>query len=214
MKKKKLFASVGLLAAFTAWTVLVRFVDVRPIGPNGSVVGFAAVNGWFHRLTGVHWWLYVVTDWLGLVPVAVCLGFAILGLAQWIKRRGISNVDQSILILGGFYLTLMAVYILFEYVVINRRPVLIDGFLEASYPSSTTMLALCVMPTAVMQLRSRVKNITLRRVVCVTIYAFTAFMVVGRLLSGVHWLTDIVGGVLLSIGLVLLYLAALCLTKK
>lgn len=205
MKKRKMLASVGLLAAFAVWTALVRFVDVQPIGPVDSTVGFATFNGWFHRLTGVHWWLYTVTDWLGLVPVAVCLGFAILGLCQWIRRKQIRRVDDSLLILGGYYLVVMAVYVLFEYVVINRRPILIDGFLEASYPSSTTMLALCVMPTAAMQLRSRVKNITLRRVVCATIYAFTAFMVVGRLLSGVHWLTDIIGGMLFSAGVVTMY---------
>lgn len=207
MKKKKLYASVGWLAAFAAWTVLVRLVDVRPIGPNESVVGFAAVNGWFHGLAGVHWWLYGVTDWLGLVPVAVCLGFGILGLIQWIRRRQIRKVDESLLILGGYYLTVMAVYILFEYVVINRRPVLIDGFLEASYPSSTTMLVLCVMPTAAIQLRGRIKNGTVRRAAIAVIWAFTAFMVVGRLISGVHWLTDIIGGILFSAGVVTMYRA-------
>lgn len=208
MKKidfKKLWFSMALLAAFACWTVLVRVVDVRPIGPGNSAVGFAALNGWFHRLTGVHMGLYVITDWLGLVPVAICLCFGIFGLVQWIKRKNILKVDQSILVLGGFYLVTMAVYILFEYVVINRRPVLIDGFLEASYPSSTTLLVLCVMPTAAMQLRSRIKNAALRRAVCIAIYAFTAFMVAGRLISGVHWLSDIIGGILLSTGLVLLY---------
>lgn len=208
MKKidfKKLWFSLALLAAFACWTVLVRVVDVRPIGPGNSVVGFAALNGWLHRWTGVHMGLYVITDWLGLVPVAICLCFAILGLIQWIKRKNILKVDQSILVLGGFYLVTMAVYILFEYVVINRRPVLIDGFLEASYPSSTTLLVLCVMPTAAMQLRSRIKNAALRRTVLIAIYAFTAFMVAGRLISGVHWLSDIIGGILLSTGLVMLY---------
>ena len=203
--RKILWISIGLLAAFALWTVALRYIDVAPIGPRDSSVGFATVNGFFHRLTGVHMTLYVVTDWLGLVPIAVAFGFAILGLVQWIRRRHILRVDRSILMLGGFYLIVMAVYILFEYIVINRRPILIDGYLEASYPSSTTMLVMCVMPTAMMQCNARIKKDTARRCVAAVIVAFTAFMVIGRLLSGVHWLTDIVGGSLFSTGIVLLY---------
>ena len=205
--RRNLGISVCLLAAFAVWTWLVTVIDVQPIGPRGSVVGFGTVNGWFHDLTGVHMWLYTVTDWLGLVPVGIGFGFAICGLAQWIKRKNILKVDYSILILGGFYLAVLAVYLLFEYVVINRRPVLIDGFLEASYPSSTTMLVLCVMPTAAMQLRSRIQSKALRRFVFGGIVVFVAFMVIGRLISGVHWLTDIIGGILISVGLVILYRA-------
>ena len=116
-------------------------------------------------------------------------------------------LDGDILILGGFYAAVMAVYALFEVFPVNYRPVLIGGILEASYPSSTTMLVMCVMPTAIMQLGSRIKSKALRNIVAVTIIAFIAFMVIGRLLSGVHWLTDIVGGALLSAGLVMLYRA-------
>lgn len=197
--------AAGLLAAFILWTVMVRFVDVQAIGPLGSKVGFGTVNGWFHNLTGVHMGLYTITDWLGLVPIACVLGFAILGLVQWIKRKRFLAVDSSIFVLGGFYIVVMAVFVLFEYVVINRRPVLIAGVLEASYPSSTTMLVMCVMPTAMMQLRSRIQNEWLRRIVSILIVAFMVFMVGGRLLSGVHWLTDIIGGALFSVGLVVLY---------
>ena len=203
--KRKIGIALGLLAAFALWTLAVKTVDVQSIGPGGSVVGFATVNGWFHSLTGVHMTLYTITDWLGLVPVAFGFGFAILGLTQWIRRRSICLVDRSILVLGIFYIVTLAVYLLFEEWVINYRPVLIQGFLEASYPSSTTLLVLCVMPTARLQLRCRVQNLILRRIVCVAITGFIVFMVVGRLLSGVHWLTDILGGILLASGLVMLY---------
>ena len=203
--KKMLVLGASLLAMFALWTVLVRLVDVRAIGPEGSTVGFAALNGFVHRLTGVNWLLYTITDWLGLVPIAVALGFAILGLVQLIKRKSLWKVDHSILALGVFYIVVMAVYILFEIVVINYRPTLVDGYLEASYPSSTTMLVMCVMPTAAMQLNLRIKNTVLRRCAIITIVAFTAFMVIGRLVSGVHWITDIIGGALLSAGLVTMY---------
>ena len=196
-----------LLTAFVLWTVAICFVDVRAIGPQGSSVGFAGINGFVHNLTGVHWGLYNITDWLGLVPIFVCMGFGILGLVQWIKRKSICKVDHDILILGGFYIITIAAYLLFESVVINYRPELINGYLEASYPSSTTLLVMCVMPTAVMQFNSRIRNKLLRNIVAATLVAFIAFMAIGRLLSGVHWLTDIVGGALLSTGLVLMYCA-------
>ena len=203
--ERKNVSGASLVVAFALWTLLVRFVDVRAIGPAGSSVGLAALNGFVHELTGVNWILYTVTDWLGLVPIAVALGFAILGLAQLIKRKSLRRVDHSILSLGVFYIVVMAAYVFFEIVVINYRPTLIDGFLEASYPSSTTMLVMCVMPTAAMQLKVRIKNTALRRCTVIAIVVFTAFMVIGRLLSGVHWLTDIIGGALFSTGLVMTY---------
>ena len=208
-KTKSLWIGLAFLAAFALWTVLIRFIDVQAIGPNGSSVGFAALNKAVHETIGVHWGLYTVTDWLGLIPIVFVLGFAILGLVQLVRRRSLFKVDCSILVLGGFYIVVMAMYLLFEEVVINYRPVLIDSNLEASYPSSTTMLALCVLLTAMMQLKSRICHIAVRRAVLVTLGALTAFMVVGRLLSGVHWLTDIIGGVLLSVGLVMLYAFAI-----
>ena len=203
--KKRLVLGVSLVVAFVLWTILVCFVDVRAIGPEGSSVGFAALNGFVHELTGVNWFLYTITHWLGIVPIAVALGFAILGLVQLIKRKSLWKVDHSILALGVFYIVVMAAYIFFEVVVINDRPTLIDGYLEASYPSSTTMLVMCVMPTAAMQLNVRIKNTVLRRCAVITIVAFTAFMVIGRLVSGMHWITDIIGGALLSAGLVTMY---------
>lgn len=210
--KKNLWIAICLLASFILWTVLLAFVDVRAIGPRKSSVGFGAMNQFVHKLTGVHMTLYHITDWLGLVPVALILGFALLGLVQWIKRKRLGRVDYSIFVLGGFYVVVMVAYLLFETVVINYRPVLINGYLEVSYPSSTTMLVMCVMPTAMMQLRSRIRNKTLKWGVSLTIAAFTAFMVIGRLLSGVHWFSDIVGGALLSSGLVMLY--RFCTTKR
>lgn len=203
-----LCVSLCLLVAFVMWTLLVRFIDVRGIGPLGSSVGLATLNQFIHNATGTNMVLYVITDWLGLVPIATALGFAALGLCQWVGRRSILKVDRSIIALGVFYIAVMSVYVFFEYAVINYRPVLIEGILEASYPSSTTLLTLCVMPTAAMQLRARIKNVILRSTSVSVILIFTAFMIVGRILSGVHWITDIIGGILLSSGLTSAYTAA------
>ena len=212
MKKKNsrlVWIGVCLLAVFVLWTMLICFVDVQAIGPQESSVGFATMNGYFHNLTGVNMSLYVITDWLGLVPIGTALGFAGLGLVQWIKRKSILKVDRSILVLGVFYIVVMAIYILFETVVINYRPTLIDGYLEASYPSSTTMIVMCVMPTAMLQCHARIQKRTVKNTVLLLLAAFTVFMVVGRLISGVHWVTDILGGVIFSAGAVTVYGAVL-----
>ena len=211
MNHRKLqgFVSVGvLLLAFLLWTVLIQTADVRPVGVNGTNIGFAAINTWFHRLTGVHMGLYTVTDWLGLVPIAVCIGFGLLGLVQWVRRKHIAKVDRDILLLGVYYILVILGYLIFEMIPINYRPILINGAMEASYPSSTTLLVLSVMPTLLFQVNRRAKHQTVRRMTTASVILFSAFMVIGRLVAGVHWLTDIVGSVLLSAGLYSLYRAA------
>ena len=214
-ENKRLFLiAAGALAAFVLWTVLVRVVDLQQIGPEGSVVGFAAFNAFVHGLTGVHMGLYELTDLLSVIPLAIIGGFGLLGLVQWIKRKSFAKVDYSILVLGGFYIVVLVIFALFEVLAINYRPVLIEGKLEASYPSSTTMLVMCVLPTAVMQLRGRIQNPVLNHSASFVLGAFTGFMVVVRLISGVHWVTDIIGGALLSTGLVVLYAAFIKLERK
>lgn len=190
---------------FVLWTIAICFIDVRPIGVNGSNVGFSTLNEFVHKLFGVNMSLYILTDWLSLIPIVFIIGFALLGFIQLIKRRNLAEVDFNLLVLGGFYIVVMLLYILFENVIINYRPILIDGFAEASYPSSTTMLVMCVMPTAKTQFNLRIKNNFLKRCIAFLITFFTVFMVICRLFSGVHWFSDIIGGALLSIGLVMLY---------
>ena len=205
--KKKEYAIISLcmLGLFALWTAAVTAVDVQAIGPQGSRVGLAGLNGWIHGLTGVHMWLYALTDWLSLIPLLLVPEFAILGLTQWIGRKSLLKVDRSILSLGGFYATVMGIYLFFEKCIVNYRPGLIEGKLEASYPSSTTVLVICVMTTAAIEFQNRIQNPRKRRWITRMITIFTVLMVIGRLLSGVHWFTDIVGGILLSTGLVMLY---------
>ena len=208
MKKHSLSLSFAALTAFVLWTAAVKSIDVQPIGPQNSSVGFAALNAFVHSLTSIHFSLYNITDWLGLVPLCFMLGFAVLGLAQWIKRKSLLKVDRSLLVLGAFYLAVILAYAFFESFIINYRPVLIGRVLEASYPSSTTLLVLTVMPAAAMQLKKRIQKLSFKKIMIFTIDSFIIFMVIGRLLSGVHWFSDIIGSALLSVGLVGLYAAA------
>ena len=207
-RKSCLWTGISLLTAFLLWTLLITRVDVQAVGPKGTAVGFAAFNLWFHNLTGVHLTLYTITDWLGLVPIAVCLCFAALGAVQLVKRRSLFKVDPDIILLGVYYILVIFCYLFFEMVPINYRPIPIDGVMEASYPSSTALLVLSVMPTLEFQLARRGRSIRVRTAASVFSGLFTAFMVIGRLVAGVHWATDILGSLLLGPGLFLIYRAA------
>ena len=213
-EKRNLQSGVVLIGSFVLWTVLIQCIDVQAVGQNGTNIGFADFNVWFHQLTGVHMMIYTITDWLGLVPIFICLCFGVLGLLQLIKRRSLLKVDQDIILLGVYYVVVIACYLFFEMIPINYRPVLIEGRLEASYPSSTTLLVLSVMPTLMFQAYRRFSNAMIRKTVVIFVIAFSAFMVIGRLISGVHWATDIIGSVLLSAGLYMLYQSAAMYTDK
>ena len=211
--KKVMAAGAALILAFVIWTVLVMKVDVQPAGVNGTNLGFAGINTRFHQLTGEHERIYRITDWLGLVPIAICAFFGVLGLVQLIRRKSLLKVDADILLLGVFYIVVILAYLIFEKIVINYRPTLFDG-VESSYPSSTTLLVLSVMPTVVFQANRRMKDGALKKAVIILSVLFAAFMVIGRLVSGVHWLTDIIGSVLLSAGLYLVYRAAVMIADQ
>jgi len=204
-KKKHLWMGIWFLLTFLLWTALIRFVEVQAVGPNGTKVGFSTFNLWFHHLTGVHMTIYTITDWLGLVPIIICMGFGVLGLVQLIKRRSLLMVDSDILLLGAYYVVVILGYLLFEMMPINYRPILIDGHLEASYPSSTTLLVLSVMPTLKYQTDRRIANPEIRKTIAVFVIVFSSFMVIGRLIAGVHWITDIIGSIFLSSGLFMIY---------
>lgn len=213
-EKKVLFAGSMLIAAFVIWTALIQIVDVQAVGQNGTNVGFATFNSWFHRLTGVHMTIYTITDWLGLIPLFICILFGGIGFAQLIRRRSILKVDRDLVFLGVYYIIVIVSYLIFEIVPINYRPILIEGIMEASYPSSTTLLVLCVMPTFIEQTKRRLKNVAVKRIIEILVISFSVLMVMGRLVSGVHWVTDIVGGILLSIGLFCIYKAVVLLCYK
>ena len=202
--------TIGLcfMFLFVFWTFLVMKCNLA-IAPNTSTeIGLSSLNLWFHEMTGVHFELYVITDWLGLVPVGVCLGFGFMGMYQLKSRKSLLKVDHDLILLGIYYVIVIVCYVIFEMDPVNYRPILIEGRLEASYPSSTTLLVLCVMPTLIFQCRRRIHHFRVIRITEGIAGLLSAMMVVCRLVSGVHWISDIVGACLLSYSLYNLYNAA------
>ena len=219
MKMKRTARRVLLLGLvfFTAFLIfiwLVKIVDIKPYGANGTNIGFATINSIVHKLFGVHMLLYELTDWAGLVPLAVVVSWGCVGLVQLIKRKSITKVDMDILVLGVYYIVVAVLYVVFEMIPINYRPIMINGVAEASYPSSTTLLVLAVMPTLSERVGCRCKISTIKTATRVFCMVFSLLMVAGRLISGVHWFTDILGAVLLSVGLFHIYKGLILLLDR
>jgi len=216
-KNDNLIITLVLILCSVICTVLVKVIDVAAIGPNGTKVGFSHINQSFHELTGVNMIWYTITDWLGLVAIAVMLAFAALGLVQLVKAKfRIRQVDCEIIALGGLYVILALIYVIFEKFVINYRPIIMPGCTEpeASFPSSHTMLVIVVMGSAMMLLNKYIGNTGLRTALKILCVLMILVVVGGRLISGVHWLSDIVIGVIYSITLLSAFNDVLSIMKS
>ena len=212
---KKNFMTSGILfISFIVFTLTVVNSDVKPIGPEQSMVGWAAVNQFIFEKLGTSQFWYQLTGGFGMLAILVALSFGMLGFVQLRKRGSFLRVDCDILLLGGFYVTVMLTYILFEMVTINYRPVILDEGLETSFPSSHTMLVVCIVSTAIFQFHHRIQTNGVRYTLEILSIGIIVLTIVGRLLSGVHWFTDIVGGVLLSAALITAYIALVQYAKS
>ena len=200
-RRKEILLCGGLFAVAIIYTLLVKYIDVQEIGPNDSLVGFATINNFMFNLTGVNMLWYDITNWWGFVPLFIAFIYAMIGFIQMIKRRNILKVDKEILGLAVYYIIVIGLYIFFETCIINYRPTLMDGILEASYPSSHTLLSVCICGSSLIINKYLFKNRNFFKAENIISILSILVIVIGRFISGVHWFTDIVGAILISIAL-------------
>lgn len=193
-----------MLVLFVALIGCLMAVDRQPIAADGSLVGLGTLNNAFHELTGVSWTLYSATEVGGYVAIASMFVFFVIGVVELVRGHGFKGVDKAIYLIAAAYVIMLAAYIGFDKIALNYRPVLVDGVLEPSFPSSHTFLAVGTMGCAVVWAKERLGKgaVAAVTIVCTLL---GLFVVIGRLLSGVHWFTDILGGALLGFALVFAY---------
>lgn len=200
--KKQIMISTMLFLSFVIFTILVKTIDVKPIGPNSTSVGFSTLNGFMLNKIGVNMIFYQITQVLGLIPILMAALYGIKGIIQLVKRKSLFKVDSEIIILGIFYAITIIIYLFFEKFIVNYRPVLMDGKLEASYPSSHTMISIFISLSAIIVNRYLIKNSNINKKINIFILIVMFLIVIGRTISGVHWFSDILGGLLISAFLV------------
>ena len=201
-KKRNFFISTILILLAVVFTILVKVVDVKQVGVNETSIGFVTLNQFVFKTTGVNMIWYHITDWLGIIPVFMAMAYALIGLIQLIKRKSLFKVDKEIIILGLFYVVVISIYIFFEKVIVNYRPILMNGFLEASYPSSHTLMTICLCGSSII-VNKKMFNNKITKLMNMLSLIIIFITVIGRLISGVHWFTDIVGGIFISIALLM-----------
>lgn len=197
-EKKNILLSLFLTIISFGYVYLVKTVDVMAIGPKGSKVGFGTINNFIKETFEYNKTIYKITEVLGLIALLLVAIYALVGFIQLIKRKSLFKVDKRIYILGAFYVLVGLIYVFFEKVIINYRPVLMDGELEASFPSSHTVLAICVCVSAIVMNKFYIKDKSKLKLVNIFIIILMILVVVGRLVSGVHWFSDIMGGIIIS----------------
>lgn len=201
-KKRNFFISTILILLAVVFTILVKVVDVKQVGVNETSIGFVTLNQFVFKTTGVNMIWYHITDWLGLMPIFMAMVYSLLGLVQLIKRKSLFKVDKEFIILGLFYVVVISIYIFFEKVIVNYRPILMNGFLEASYPSSHTLMTICLCGSSII-VNKKMFNNKITKLMNMLSLIIIFITVIGRLISGVHWFTDIVGGIFISIALLM-----------
>lgn len=198
--KKNILICILLVLLSIIYTLLVKYVDTSTIGPNGSVVGFSSLNSFVFNLTGNNMTLYKITEILGIIPILIALMYAVIGLIQVIDRKSL-KVDKELIALGILYVVVILIYVFFEKCIINYRPVIIDGVLEASYPSSHTLLSICICGSSLLINKYLFNNKKIYKYINIISIISMVLIVLGRLLSGVHWASDIIGSIIISITL-------------
>ena len=204
MRKKNIIISIVLIILSVLFTELVKNIDVKPIGPNESLVGFADINRLFHNLIGSNMIIYKVTEFLGYIPTVMALVYVFIGLKELIERKSLLKVDREFYILALFYILVVGVYVFFEKFIVNYRPILIDGVLEASYPSSHTLMSICLCGSSIIINKKIFKN-KFGDVENILSVILILLIVIGRIISGVHWFTDILGGIIISSALLVIF---------
>ncbi len=222
--KKQLILSLILFGAFIVFTFTISHADVQTVPAISAEtlhetdeteeVGMATLNLSVAEKISYHKSMVTVSKVLGIVAILLAVFFMALAVLEMIARKSVLKADKDLYVLAAFYLAVLLLYIAFDFLALNYRPVLLKEELEPSYPSTHTLIGICVFATSAMQFKNRIPQKAVNHTAVIFCLVCLAAIVITRFLSGVHWFTDIIGGILLSAFLISLYMIGIDLVKN
>ena len=152
------------------------------------------------------------TDIILIASFAILTVFVILGLYQWITRKSLKKVDKSLLCFPIPLALLAAVYVIFDkFIILNTRP---NGSGEPSFPSTHVMIVATIFFLSAIALPKYIKSKTASILLDIIMLALIVLTCVGRVLSDMHWLTDVIGGLAFAVFFAAVYYFCYRITKK
>lgn len=143
------------------------------------------------------------SDVILYISLLFILGLAIYGFYQLSKKRSLFKVDKDIIFIGCGLAILAFVWLVFDKLIdVNYRPIAISGTAQTSFPSTHTMIAAFVLLAATRAILKRNGNEIKYQLLA---YSGSSILILlcslGRILSKMHWATDVLGGLFIGVGL-------------
>lgn len=209
MKKRYLIISCASLLLFLLFLIMLYTVDVKNIGAGVTKVGLCFINNHSFMASNASMW-DKISDVCMYLGIGVIGALFILGVVQLIQRKNILKVDKEILVFGCLVVLMIIIWLFFDKVlIVNNRPILVDGKVECSFPSTHIMITSFALLSGSYYLFKKInkKHLTIIMYVASAIIVTICFL--GRVLSGMHFLTDAVCGLLMGLFLFFSLLAIL-----
>lgn len=138
-----------------------------------------------------------ITDIILITAIAILGVFAILSLTEWVKRKSLKKVDKELLAMLPSLALMAITYFIFDKLfILNTRP---NGSGEPSFPSTHTMVTATIFLMTMFALPKYIKNKSLRIILDVVMAILIVLVSIGRVAANMHWVSDVVGGLIFSV---------------
>lgn len=194
MRRKSLDIIISILwLILLIFTILVSFVDVKIFNVTNTKIGLYSLNKIFLVNSINSNYINIISNGIFLICLLVIILMLLLITFEYFKTKKINKNNLNFFI---HFLIMVLIWIIFDKIlIINYRPILINGNIEGSYPSTHVMVSTFVLLFLSDQLKKIFKNDKIFYIISIGLIIIQS---ISRILLTMHWFTDIIGGLLIG----------------